>query len=384
MNCIPCTFMRGGSSRGLFFLEEDLPQDETERNSIISRIFGSPDPTGLQINGLGGTTATKNKSAIISRRAGELNTVNYNFGQVYPKSWLVDRHANCGNMSSAVGPFAIDNGLVDRIESPVTIVRIFNTNTQKYIVAHVPVKEGKTLYEGDFRIAGVNQPGSRIRLDFLDPGGPVTGRLLPTGQVRDVVHTEHYGDFAVSIVDAANPFVFVRAEDFGVPIEGYTTPALLNADDTLVEKGMEIRDAAALLLGFAKDLDDARQNSPALPKLSLVGTARNYESLAGQSIDRNDVDLLGYMYEFGRFTPGYALTGAICLSVAARIEGTVVEETLSKAASTESRCDVRIGQPSGIIPVQAEVIRKDGDFHAVSTTLYRTARILMKGLAYYI
>lgn len=375
---IPCTIMRGGTSKGLFFLDEDLPEDPVLRDKAISKAFGSPDPSGLQINGLGGTLANMNKLAVISRREGEPNTVNYNLGQIDIYSWIVDRKANCGNISSAVGPYAIDHGLIDHVTEPITEVRIYNVNTKKYIVAHVPVKDGRTDYEGNFEIAGINRPGSKIRLDFLDPGGAATGRLLPTGNLIDVVETEHYGSFELSCIDAANPFLFVRARDLG--LKGTELPEELLGIPGMVDQMLEIREAAAVLMGFATTREQAREHCKAVPKFCMVAPAQPYTTVGGAQIGQAENDLAVRMLSMGKPLPSLATTGAVCIAVASKLTGSIVQEMLSEEAN--SRNDISIGHPGGILPASVAVEKTPEGFHAVSGTIYRTARLMMSGTVY--
>ncbi|MGD8401808.1 MAG: PrpF domain-containing protein [Bacillota bacterium] len=375
---IPCVIMRGGTSKGLFFMERDLPKDRKYRYELISKAFGSPDPTGMQINGLGGTAANMNKLAIISKREGESNAVNYDFGQIDIGSWIVDTRANCGNISSAVGPFAVDYGLVDEITEPITKVKIFNINTQKYIVSHVPVRNGKTLYEGDYRIAGVNRPGSKIRLDFLDPGGATTGKLLPTGKVIDVVKTEHFGEFEVSCVDAANPFLFVRARDLG--LSGGELPQEITSHPDALKKMLEIRAVTAVVLGFAKNVRDAHENSPAVPKFCMVAPATDYRTIGGDLIRQSEVDVVVRMLSMGKPLPALAITGSICIGVASKIKGAIVQEALTRDANAKN--EINIGHPSGLISMSVDVRMVDGAYQAISGTVYRTARKLMCGTAF--
>jgi len=375
---IPCTVMRGGTSRGLFFLEADLPKDKAVRFKLISKAFGSPDPTGMQINGLGGTEANMNKLAIISRREGEPNTVNYEFGQIDIFSWTIDQKANCGNISSAVGAYAIENGLVDLIEEPITKVMVYNTNTKKYILEYVPVKDGKVNYEGDFMIAGVAAPGSKIRLDFLDPGGATTGKLLPTGSVTDIIKTDNYGEFEVSIVDAANPFVFIRAEDVGMM--GTEMASEILARPAELKKMLEIRAATAVYLGDAKDIADAYENCKATPKFCYLASPKPYNSATEGYINTEDIDILARMLSMGRPGSIMALTGAICLGVASKIKGSIPQQLLSPQANASS--DLRIGHPSGVLPVTVDVRSENGAYNAVSCGVYRTCRKLMTGTIY--
>ncbi len=376
---IPCTIMRGGTSKGLFFLESDLPASPLLRQLYIAKAFGSPDPFGRQVNGLGGATSTTSKVAIIGKREGEKNAVNYTFGQVDIGSLLIDMRGNCGNISVAVGPFALDAGLVDEVEEPYTKINIYNTNTKKYIVAHVPTRDGKCVYEGDFVISGVPSPGSRIRMDFTEPGGAVTGKLLPTGNVRDILSTRTGRTFEVSIVDAANPFVYVRAADVGVT--GQELPADMDGNRQRLETLLEIRAAAAVLLGLATDEEDAYRNSPAVPKISIVAPPATYRSLSGQVIHEAEFDISARMLSMGKLHPSYAVTGGICLAVAAKIEGTIVHETVRMRDPGEEK-PLRIGQCSGITEVGAKVIREHGGWHAVYGTTYSTARRLMRGQTY--
>ena len=376
---IPCTIMRGGTSKGLFFLDSDLPQDKEVRNKLISRAFGSPDPSGLQINGLGGTLANMNKLAIISKREGEKNAVNYDFGQIDIYSWIIDIKANCGNISSAVGPFAIDHGLIDEVTEPITEVMIYNTNTKKFIRANVPVKDGKTLYEGDFRIAGINRPGARIQLDFLEPGGATTGKLLPTGNLIDRVKTRHYGEFDISCVDAANPFVFARAKDLG--LKGNETPKEIESIPGALDKMLEIREAAAVLLGFASTEEEAHNKVKAVPKFCMVAPAQDYVSVEGISVPESDVDVVVRMLSMGKALPSLAITGAICIGVASKLTGCIVNEAIKDDVKNNE--EVRLGQPGGMLPVEVKVERlEDGSFHAIQGSVFRTARRMMSGIAY--
>lgn len=376
---VPCTIMRGGTSKGLFFLDKDLPVEKEERYRLISKAFGSPDPTGLQINGLGGTLANMNKLAIISKREGEKNAVNYDFGQIDIYSWIVDTKANCGNISSAVGPFAIDHGLVDEVTEPITEVMIYNTNTKKFIRANVPVKNGKTLYEGDFEIAGINRPGAKIQLDFLSPGGATTGKLLPTGHVVDVVETEHFGKFEISCVDAANPFVFARAKDLG--LRGNETPSEIEKVPDALVKMLEIREAAAVLLGFAKTTEEAHNKCKAVPKFCMVAEAQDYIDMDGNVVSGKDVDVLVRMLSMGRVLPSLAITGAICIGTASKIEGCLVHEMITPERRAEE--EVRLGQPGGMLPVKVKVDKiAEGQFEAIQGSVFRTARRMMSGTVY--
>ena len=378
MREISCSVMRGGTSRGLFFKDSDLPKDPELRDRVCCSAFGGPDPYGTQINGLGGPIGNMNKLAIISKREGETNSVNYEFGQIAVKSWVIGKRANCGNISSAVGPYAIEAGFIDVIEEPFTTVRIYNTNTKKFIVEKVPVKNGKVVYDGDFSIAGCPGTGSKLQLDFIEPGGATTGRLLPTGKVKETIHTRDFGDFEVSIIDAANPFVFVRAEDLG--FTGTETGTEITNSGNPVEKLMQIRETACVMLGWAKDIDDARRNSPGMPKACFVAPPTPFKTPLGEELRAEDYDIAVRMIEFGTGLDIMALTGCVCVGVASKIKGSVVWETLSEKA--HNRNELVLAHPSGLVPVGMDVTFDNGEYRANSGTIYRTARKLMSGTIY--
>lgn len=371
----PCILMRGGSSKGLFFVESALPSDPVLRDKVCVRAFGGPDPHGKQINGVGGTLANMNKLAIISKREGEENTVNYAFGQVDIYSWEIGRKATCGNISTAVGPFAVERNLVDKIEEPITKVKIYDVNTKKYIMSHVPVKDGKVVYEGDFSIAGVPGTGAKIQLDFLEPGGPTTGKLLPTGNIVDYLETKDFGKFRVSIVDAANPFVFANLADVG--LLGTEVAREINGSGEKIEKMRQIRDAACVRLGWAKTPEKARSECPLVPKVICVAPPRDFTSNIGETYTSNQFDFSARMLEYGQSADIIALTGCVGLGVAAKIDGSVVNEVLSSEAKKKN--GLVLAYSGGLVPVGVEMEKANSEFHAVRGTVYRTARKMMEG-----
>src|ERR1700726_1472092 len=249
---IRTVIMRGGTSRGLFFWDEDLPADPEARTWATLAAFGSPDRYGRQIDGLGGATSLTSKAAIISKGTQPGIDVNFTFGQVSIEQPLIDMRGNCGNISAAVGPYAIDEGLV-ACQEPVTRVRFLNTNTQKVIVAHVPTRNGRFEPEGEYTIPGVPGTGSKIVLDFLDPGGAVTGKLFPTGQIRDVLQVPGIGPIELTIVDAANPLVFCRAEDLG--LNGQEIPEQIDTNQELLYRIAVTRAAAGVTIGLAQSIE---------------------------------------------------------------------------------------------------------------------------------
>jgi 2-methylaconitate cis-trans-isomerase PrpF len=355
---VPAVYMRGGTSRCLVFHERDLPGPGAERDRILLSALGSPDPFGRQLDGLGGGISSLSKACIIGPASHPDADVDYTFAQVEVKAPVVDYKANCGNCSSSVGPFAIDEKLVAARDGE-TVVRIHNTNTKKIIVAHVPVRDGEAAVDGDFELPGVAGRGARIALDFLDPGGAGTGRLLPTGQVR-----ERMLDVEASCVDATNPMVFVRACDVGVT--GTELPTAIDADRELMARLEAIRVEAARRMGIP--------GSASVPKVALVAAPVRFTTLDGVTHDGGASDVVGRVISMGNCHRAFALTAAMCLGVAARIPGTVVHEATRGASG-----DVRLGHPSGVLPIAAAVSTPGGAPRAEHVTVYRTARRLMEG-----
>ncbi len=359
---IRAVFMRGGTSRALFFHEQDLPAPGSARDHILLAALGSPDPYGRQLDGLGGGISSLSKACIIGppTRAGA--DVDYTFAQVDVRAPVVDYKGNCGNCSSAVGPFALDERLV-KLEHPdftgETLVRIHNTNTRKLIVAHVPVQDGEAAVEGDFALAGVPGRGARIALDFLDPGGAGTGRLLPTGSPREMLD-----GLEASLVDATNAVVFVRAKDVG--LAGTETPQAIDADRALAARLETIRVEAARRMGIP--------GSAAVPKIALVAPPAAFAALDGARYHADSVDVVARVISMGNCHRAFALTAAMCLGVAARIEGTLVRECVGRVSG-----DIILGHPSGVLPIDAAVGVRDGAPWAERVTVYRTARRLMEG-----
>jgi hypothetical protein len=356
---IPAVYMRGGTSRCLIFHERDLPPAGAARDAILLAALGSPDPYGRQLDGLGGGISSLSKACIIGPATLPGADVDYTFAQVLVDRAEVDYSGNCGNCSSSVGPFAIDEGLVPAVEGE-TVVRIHNTNTKKLIVARVPVRAGAAAVAGDFVLPGVAGTGARIALDFVDPGGAGTGRLLPTGRAQDRIE-----GLACSLVDATNALVFFRADDLG--LSGTETPAAVDGDRALAGRLERLRVAAAALMGIAA--------TAGAPKIALVAPPRAFTALDGTAHAAGAADVIGRCISVGACHRAFPLTAAMCLAVAARIPGTIVRECATAADSA----DIRLGHPSGVLPVDARVVMRDGEPWAERVTTYRTARRLMEG-----
>jgi 2-methylaconitate cis-trans-isomerase PrpF len=371
---IPCTIYRGGTSKPIFFLEQDLPRDPEERDRVVLASFGSPDMR--QIDGLGGADPLTSKVAYIGPPTVPGTDINYTFGYVGIASPVIDYTGNCGNTSAAVGPFALLRGLIDARE-PVTKVRIYNTNTKKIILAEFPVRRGEFQSEGDFRIDGVPGSGAKILLDFLDSGGSVTGKLLPTGKVKEEIQFPTVGKLTVSMVDAANPFVFVRATDLGLKDDA--TLEEVAGNEPLLKKCEEIRSVVAEIMGIAKK-EQATQKSPGVPKIALVSPPTSYQTPKGK-VEAREVDVIARMTALQKLHKAYAVTGAVCLGAAAKIEGTIVHE-IYRRVQPDNPPAVRIGHPSGTIQVEIEAEKRNGGLVLSKAALARTARLLMDGHVY--
>jgi hypothetical protein len=299
--------------------------------------------------------------------------VTYDFGQVSIDSPLVDRRGNCGNISSAVGPFAVDEGLVPATEG-ITKVRFLNLNTNKVIVAHVPTRNGRFDPVGDFAIPGVPGTGSQVRLEYVAPGGSVTGRLLPTGRVTDELEVPGVGTIEVSHVDAANPLTFVRWQDLG--LTGDEGPDAIDADPALLAHIEAVRAAAAVQVGIAATAEEATRTVPSVPKLSMLGAPRRYTTAKGQVVEESEHDVRASMMSMGRVHRSHPLTGAIATAVACAIPGTVAAQV-----STTKEGRTRIGHPAGVMDMEAHPRLVDGEWQIDAVSGFRTARRLMEGAA---
>ena len=371
---IPCAIYRGGTSKPIFFLEKDLPRDPKTRDRVILAAFGSPDLR--QIDGLGGADPLTSKVAYIGPPTVPNTDINYTFGYVGIAQPVIDYTGNCGNTSAAVGPFALLRDLI-KPKEPITKVRIYNTNTKKVIVAEFPVRGEEFVSEGDFRIDGAPGSGSKILLDFIDSGGSVTGKLLPTGKVKEEIKFPTVGTLTVSMVDAANPFVFVRGTDLGV--QGNETLEEIAGNSVLLKKCEEIRSVVAEIMGIAKK-EEATRKSPGVPKIALVSPPTSYQSPKGK-VEASEVDIVARMTALQKLHKAFAVTGAVCLGTAAKVEGTIVNEIFRRVQPGNPSA-VRIGHPSGTIQVEIGIEKKNGSLELTKAALARTARLLMDGHVY--
>ena len=361
---IPAVFMRGGTSKGLFFHRRDLPAAEAERDALFLAALGSPDPHGRQLDGMGGGISSLSKVVAVSPSARPGVDVDYLFGQVAVERALVDYRSNCGNLTAAVGHFAVDEGLVQPAEGEA-LLTLHNCNLDQRIEARFPVRGGRAAVEGETVLDGVAGRGAAIRLSFLEPGGAVTGRLLPTGRARDVLEVPGVGPIEASLVDASTALVVVRAGDLG--LRGVEAPDAIEADAALGERLEAIRRAAAAAMGIAPE-------SESVPKVGFVAPPADAGTLSGARLPADAVDLSARVISMGRPHRALPLTAALALAAAARIPGTLAAEA-GRPAGGAGRAPVRLGHPSGV----AEVAVALAAAASPRLTVTRTARRLMEG-----
>lgn len=374
MEEIRCSIVRGGTSKGIFLMENDLPKDEEKRAKVIRAIFGSPDIR--QIDGLGGADVLTSKLAIVGPPTVEGADVDYTFGQVSFVDDTIDFSGNCGNISSAVGPFAIDAGLVNACE-PITFVRIHLTNSHRIITAEVPVKDGRACVEGDYAIDGVPGTGSKITMDWTNITGAFTGSLLPTGNPKDIIETP-VGWYEVSLVDAGNPLVFIRAGELG--LKGTESPAEIENDGELMENIEKIRGVAAEIFGLVDKGECAREKSPYNPFFAIISPPADYHTISGEIVRERDSDIVARLLFMQHMHKTYPVTGTVCTGAAARIPGSIVWEALSEESRINGK--LRIGHPAGVIQVEAESETYGGKVKITRLGVYRTARKIMDGVVY--
>lgn len=366
--------MRGGTSKGLFFLERHLPGSAAARERLFLAAMGSPDPYGRQLDGMGGGISSLSKVAIVGPSSRVDADVDFCFAQISVGEALVDYGGTCGNLMSAVGPFAVESGLVQVADGEAS-VRIHAVNTGKIVVAHFAVRAGLPLVSGSLVISGVAGRGAPVRLEFLAPGGARTGRLLPTGAPVDVLDLGELGQIRASLVDAANPCVFVRAADVG--LEGNELPAWIDVNGAVMTLLEAIRAAAGVAMGFGADTGAISRASPASPKVAIVAPACHAQLLDGSAVEPAAMDVSIRMISMGLAHQAIPLTGALCSAVAARIPGTVVHH--EAPPGTRDDVPLRIGTASGVLPVNACVEMHGNEPVARSASAYRTARRLMEG-----
>ncbi|AQH03714.1 putative AcnD-accessory protein PrpF (plasmid) [Burkholderia sp. KK1] len=372
---IQAVYMRGGTSKGVFFRDDWLPADPAVRDRILMRVIGSPDPYGQQIDGMGGATSSTSKVVIVGPSSREDCDVDYRFGQVAIDKPVVDWSGNCGNLTAAVGPFAIAQGLVDAPRDGIAIVRIWQANIGAKIIAHVPMKSGEVVEEGDFELDGVTFPAAEIRIEFLDPGGDgddAGGAMFPTGNAIDVLDVPGVGPIEMTMINAGNPAIFIDAASLG--LHGSELQRDVNSDSALLQKAEAIRSHASVRMGLAATAEDATRLRPHTPKLAFVSKPAGYVASSGKAIDASTLDINARIFSMGKLHHAMTGTGAVAIAVAAVIPGTVVNRLVP-----ESKGSVCFGHPSGSLRVGAEAEMRDGAWMVTKAVMSRSARRLMEG-----
>ncbi|ELX13350.1 AcnD-accessory protein PrpF [Janthinobacterium sp. HH01] len=379
---IPATYMRGGTSKGVFFRLQDLPeaaqQPGAARDALLLRVIGSPDPYGKQIDGMGGATSSTSKSVILAKSSKPDHDVDYLFGQVSIDKAFVDWSGNCGNLSAAVGAFAISGGLVDPARIPqdgMAVVRVWQANIGKTIIAHVPMTNGEVQETGDFELDGVTFPAAEVQLEFMDPAAEeegAGGSMFPTGQLVDDLEVPGVGTMKATMINAGIPTIFVNAEDIGYL--GTELQDAINSDPKALARFELIRAHGALRMGLIKHIDDAatRQHTP---KVAFVAKPAPYISSSGKPVAATDVDLLVRAMSMGKLHHAMMGTAAVAIGTAAAIPGTLV----NLAAGGGARDAVRFGHPSGTLRVGAEATQQNGEWSVTKAVMSRSARVLMEG-----
>lgn len=375
---IPATYIRGGTSKGVFFSCEDLPEAAqvpgAARDAILQRVIGSPDPYGKQIDGMGGATSSTSKTVILSKSEQPDHDVDYLFGQVSIDKPFVDWSGNCGNLSAAVGAFAISKGLVDQERVPengLATVRIWQANIKKTIIAHVPVTNGEVQETGEFELDGVTFPAAEVQIEFLDPADG-EGSMFPTGNLVDDLDVPGVGTFKATMINAGIPTIFLNADEIGYT--GTELQEAINGDADALERFETIRAHGALRMGLISDVSEAaaRQHTP---KVAFVGKAQTYTSSSGKAVEASDIDLVVRALSMGKLHHAMMGTAAVAIGTAAAIPGTLV----NLAAGGGERSSVTFGHPSGTLKVGAEAKQEKGDWVAKKAIMSRSARVLMEG-----
>ncbi|WP_425917178.1 2-methylaconitate cis-trans isomerase PrpF [Acinetobacter sp. TSRC1-2] len=378
---IPATYMRGGTSKGVFFKLDDLPEAAQQpgkvRDQLLLRVIGSPDPYGKQIDGMGGASSSTSKTVILAKSSQPEHDVDYLFGQVAIDQPFVDWSGNCGNLTAAVGSFSISNGLVsaERIpENGICTVRIWQVNIQKTIIAHVPITNRQVQETGDFELDGVTFPAAEVQIEFLDPAddGEDGGAMFPTGNVVDTFEVPNIGTFQATFINAGIPTIFLNAEEIGYA--GTELQDAINGDVQALARFETIRAYGAKQMGLIQDISEAEKRQHT-PKIAFVSKPKAYTSSSGKAIQTDDVDLLVRALSMGKLHHAMMGTAAVAIGTAAAIPGTLV----NLAAGGGAREAVRFGHPSGTLRVGAQAVQENGQWQVKKAVMSRSARVLMEG-----
>lgn len=369
---IPAVYMRGGSSKGVFFLDKDLPPAGQERDAVLLRVIGSPDVYGKQIDGMGGATSSTSKVVIIGKSSREDCDVDYLFGAPAIETPVIDWSGNCGNLSSAVGPYAISEGLVDAPRDGIAVVRIWQANIQKRIIAHVPMRNGEVQEEGDFVLDGVAFPAAEIVLEFLKPGGS-DGSILPTGNAVDELDIPGIGIMPVTLLNAGNPTIFLEADRVG--LKGTETQDQVNGDAELLARCETIRAHCTVAMGLAATPEEATRLRPHTPKLCFVARPQSYQAAGGKFVEPGDIDVIARILSMGKLHHAITGTGAVAVAVAAALDGTLVNRIVGDIGDRQ----VRMGHTAGSVAVGAKTVLEEGGWSVDKAVMSRSARRLMEG-----
>ncbi len=383
---IPATYMRGGTSKGVFFCLQDLPVAAqvagAARDALLLRVIGSPDPYGKQIDGMGGATSSTSKTVILAKSERAEHDVDYLFGQVAIDQAFVDWSGNCGNLSAAVGSFAISQGLVDAARIPengIASVRIWQANIGKTIIAHIPISDGAVQETGDFELDGVTFPAAEVQLEFINPAADedgAGGAMFPTGNLVDTLEVPGVGSLQATMINAGIPTIFINAEAIGY--SGCELQEAINGDAKALAMFETIRAHGALRMGLIKDVSEAAQRQHT-PKVAFVAPAKDYVSSSGKAIAANEIDLLVRALSMGKLHHAMMGTAAVAIGTAAAIPGTLVNLAASGGVPSVVRSAVRFGHPSGTLRVGAEAAQIDGAWTVTKAIMSRSARVLMEG-----
>ncbi len=369
-------YMRGGTSKGVFFRDSELPQDKALRDRILLRVVGSPDHYGLHIDGMGGATSSTSKVVIVGKSSHPDCDVDYRFGQVAIDRAVVDWSGNCGNLTSAVGPFAIMQGLVEAPQDGIAVVRIWQANINAKIIAHVPVKNGAVIEGGDFELDGVAFPAAEIKLEFIDPAGEgdaAGGSMFPTGNPFDQLDVPGVGLVELTMINAGNPAIFIDADSLG--LHGNELQLEINGNAELLERVEMIRAHAAVRMGLASTAEQATRDRPHTPKLAFVAPPTSYIASSGKHIDPSTIDMNARIFSMGKLHHAMTGTGAVAIVVAAIIPGTIVNRLIVDPADRQ----LRLGHPSGSLAVTAQAKKHGREWRVSKAVMSRSARRLMTG-----
>lgn len=369
---IPAVYMRGGTSKGVFFLDKDVPPAGPQRDAFMLRVIGSPDPYGKQIDGMGAATSSTSKVVIIGKSARDDADVDYLFGAPSIENPVVDWSGNCGNLSSAVGPFAIAQGLVDAPRDGIATVRIWQVNIQKHIIAHVPMRDGEVVEEGDFVLDGVAFPAAEVVVEFMHPGGS-GGNILPTGNTIDELDIPGFPALPATLLNAGNPTIFVEADRVG--LVGTETQEQVNGNTELLAQLETIRAHCTVAMGLAATPEEATSLRPHTPKLCLVAKPASYVAAGGKQVEAAEIDVIARIVSMGKLHHAITGTGAVAVAVAAALEGTLVNSIAGDIGNRQ----VQMGHTAGTVAVGAQTQQINGAWVVEKAVMSRSARRLMEG-----